>query len=92
VKNHLHTTPTPCKNTKQNQPSSTLHFTRENPTTKYRKKLLFEVSCEGWVQWLWKRGKMEDGVRIMNVVAGYGGMGPMGAVGDDGGLFGGDLW
>jgi hypothetical protein len=31
-------------------------------------------------------------VRIMNVVAGYGGMGPMGAVGDDGGLFGGDLW
>jgi hypothetical protein len=32
---------------------------------------------------------MEDGARMMNVVAGYGGMGPMG---DDWGLFGGDLW
>jgi hypothetical protein len=47
------------------------------------------VGCEGWVQNLWKRGKMEDGARMMNVVAGYGGMGPMG---DDWGLFGGDLW
>jgi hypothetical protein len=41
------------------------------------------VGCEGWVQDLWKSGKMEDGARKMNVVAGYGGMGPMGAVGDD---------
>jgi hypothetical protein len=49
------------------------------------------VSCEGWVQWLWKNGKMEDGVRRMNVVAGDGGMGPVDAVGDDWGLFGGNL-
>jgi hypothetical protein len=48
-----------------------------------KKKWLFKVSCEGWVQWLWKNGKMEDGVRRMNVVAGYGGMGPVSAVGDD---------
>jgi hypothetical protein len=53
-------------------------------------KSCYDVGCEGWVQDLWKSGKMEDGVRIMNVVAGYGGMGPMGAVGDDWDLFGGD--
>jgi hypothetical protein len=41
------------------------------------------VGFEGWVQNLWKRGKMEDGVRIMNVVARYGGMGPVSAVGDE---------
>jgi hypothetical protein len=35
---------------------------------------------------------MENGARKMNVVAGYGGMGPVGAVGDGWGLFGGDLW
>jgi hypothetical protein len=50
------------------------------------------VGCEGWVQYLWKRGKMENGARMMNVVAGYGGMGPVGAVGDGLGLFGVDLW
>jgi hypothetical protein len=50
------------------------------------------VGFEGWVQNLWKKGKMEDGARTMNVVAGYGGMGPVGAVGDDWGLIGGDLW
>jgi hypothetical protein len=92
VKTHLQTTPTPCKNTKNDQPSSTTNLTCENPTIKYRKKLLFEVSCEGWVQWLWKRGKMEDGARKMNVVAGYGGMGPMGAVGDDLVVIGGVWW
>jgi hypothetical protein len=35
---------------------------------------------------------MEDGARTMNVVAGYGSIWPVGAVGDDWGLFGGDLW
>jgi hypothetical protein len=48
-----------------------------------KKKWLFEVSCEGWVQWLSKREKWKMGRRTMNGVAGYGGMGPMGAVGDD---------
>jgi hypothetical protein len=50
-----------------------------------------EVGCEGWVQNLWKRGKMEDGARTMNVVAGDGGMGPVDAVGDDWVLIGSDL-
>jgi hypothetical protein len=40
-------------------------------------KLLLKWFVEVGFKWLWKRGKMEDGVRKMNVVAGYGGMGPM---------------
>jgi hypothetical protein len=35
---------------------------------------------------------MEDGARKMNVVAGYGGMGPVSAVGDDLAVICGDWW
>jgi hypothetical protein len=73
VKTHLPTTPTPCKTQKIDQPSSTIYLTRENPTT----KVVIEVVCGGWVQVAMEEGKMEDGGRMMNVVAGYGGMGPM---------------
>jgi hypothetical protein len=58
---------------RQNQPTSTIYLTRENPTT----KVVIEVVCGGWVQVAMEEGKMEDGGRMMNVVAGYGGMGPM---------------
>jgi hypothetical protein len=49
VKTHLQTTPTPCKNTKQIQPSSTTHFTREDPITKYKNKV--------FMKWVVKAGR-----------------------------------
>jgi hypothetical protein len=50
------------------------------------------VSCEGWVQWLWKKEKWKMGRRTMNGVAGYGGMGRWMMIGGDLVVICGDWW